>query len=580
MQSAWSNLQRMQVSTSLGVVNGQEYILNKVARGQDRFAPQKVGAVTVYGLRNEDGEISRVKSPVFTSFAKAVRAMDPEGRVRDAMEKADLGQHLPQIPTREPQPPKEPTPTQDQSKLNPYEAKQKARQERYARLAEKTRLRAQERLDQAKRMADIIPFGQPIHIGHYSEKSDRRFRDRIHQNYGKGFELLKQAEHYDRKAESVNSYAISADDPDAQRKLQERVEQLKAAQERMKAANAAIRAHQKDGPEKQREALEKLGFKPDQAENLMKPDVMGTVGFASYSLSNNNANIRRLEERIQVLEKAKALEDRETQYVWGSVRENKEVNRIQFRFDSRQGKEVTDLMKSSGFRWAPSESAWQRQWTGNAVYAAREVIKQLDEMTPPEQAVAAPEATQKIASATVARSPDVHSGMVARDPGAALVSAIRDRDGDWYNLSVQENNGRLVGALQRRDAKTSQVETLTPQDFRPGEQQKSVLVAKFAREGGDILAVRLSRGAEGGVDVVVFSPSKNGDVAAWQRIHEHPGRLRANESLQKTPDHQEGKTIEQALGVDPKMLNPAPAREAYKAPARLPEKKKQQGVGI
>ncbi|MBU2816259.1 hypothetical protein HF282_01955, partial [Acidithiobacillus ferrooxidans] len=108
------------------------------------------------------------------------------------------------------------------------------------------------------------------------------------------------------------------------------------------------------------------------------PDVMGTVGFASYSLSNNNANIRRLEERIQVLEKAQALEDRETPYAWGTIRENKEINRIQFRFDGKPDEAVRDLMKSSGFRWAPSEGAWQRQWTGNAVYAARDVIKKLD----------------------------------------------------------------------------------------------------------------------------------------------------------------------------------------------------------
>ena len=263
-------------------------------------------------------------------------------------------------------------------KLNPYEAKQKARQERYAHLAEKMRQRAQERLGQAKRMADIIPFGQPIHVGHHSEKSDRRFRERIHQNFGKGFELLGKADYYERKAQGVDTYSISADDPDALKKLKNRVEQLKEAQERMKSANAAIRKNAKAGPEAQREALEHLGFTPEEAKKLTTPDVMGTVGFASYSLSNNSANIRRLEERIKGLEKAKTLEDRETPYAWGTIRENKEINRLQFRFNDRPGKEITGLMKSSGFRWAPSESAWQRQWTGNAVYAARKIIKQLN----------------------------------------------------------------------------------------------------------------------------------------------------------------------------------------------------------
>jgi len=274
----------------------------------------------------------------------------------------------------------------DEKQDNPYEAKQKARQARYAHLAEKMRLRAQERLDQAKRMADVIPFGQPIHIGHHSEKSDRRFRERIHQNFGKGFALLKKAEHYERKAQGVDTYSISADDPDALRKLKERVANLKSLQERMKSANMAIRQNAKAGLEAQQAALEGLGFKPEQAKSMLTPDVMGTVGFASYSLSNNNANIKRLEKRIKGLEKAKTLEDRETKYAWGSVRENKEINRIQFRFDGKPDEGVRNLMKSSGFRWALSESAWQRQWTGNAVYAARETIKLLNEMMLPEQA--------------------------------------------------------------------------------------------------------------------------------------------------------------------------------------------------
>ncbi|WP_409409289.1 DUF3560 domain-containing protein [Acidithiobacillus ferriphilus] len=270
--------------------------------------------------------------------------------------------------------------TPETPQRNAYEQKVEARRERYQALAEKMRQRATARIDQAKRMADVIPFGQPIQVGHHSEKSDRRFRERIHQNFGKGFELLGKADYYERRAKNVDDYAISADDPDALRKLKERAEVSKAAQERMKATNAAIRTHHKDGPEAQREALVQLGFRDDQAEKLLTPDVMGNIGFASYSLSNNNANIKRLEDRIKVLEKAQSLEDRETRYSWGAVRENKDINRIQFRFDDRPNEETREIMKKNGFRCAPSESAWQRQWTGNAVYAARAVVKRLDEM--------------------------------------------------------------------------------------------------------------------------------------------------------------------------------------------------------
>ena len=388
LSSAWENLQHLRVNMGRDrVLAGPAYVSEKVSDGKDHVVSRKEGAVTAYYLANrETGELAGVRKDRFTAFAKGVLALDPEGDVRKAMERAGLSQHLPPVERQESQDPsRSAEKTPETPKPNSYEEKQKARQERYRVLAKKMQLRAQARLDQAHRMAETIPFGQPILVGHHSEKRDRRFRERIHNTFGSGFALLEKAEYYERRAQGVNTHTISGDDPEALEKLKVRVETLKTAQERMKAANAAIRKHQKDGPEAQQAALEGLGFQPEQAKSLLTTDVMGTVGFASYSLSNNNANIRRLEERIQTLKKAQKLEDRETRYAWGTVRENKEVNRIQFRFDERPDADTREVMKKSGFRWAPSESAWQRQWTGNAVYAARDVIKKLDERLAPDQ---------------------------------------------------------------------------------------------------------------------------------------------------------------------------------------------------
>ncbi|MBU2810584.1 DUF3560 domain-containing protein [Acidithiobacillus thiooxidans] len=578
MTRAWEDLKGLRVEVGGQVVNGQEYVTLKVAGGQERIASGKAGAATTYHLVNDQGAYSRVKDVRFTAFARRVLAMDVDGMVRNALEKAGIVQGI----ASEGVTPKPAADLQEEQKApeapgkNTYAQKIEARKERYRALSDKTRARAKAHVEQARRMADAIPFGQPILVGHHSEGRDRRYRARIHQNFGKGFDLLKKAEYYERRAKGVNDYAISADDPDAVKKLRERVENLKSSQERMKAANAAIRKHQKDGPEAQQAALEHLGFKPEQAQQILTPDVMGTVGFASYSLSNNNANIRRLEERIQILGKAQALEDRETPYAWGTVRENREINRIQFRFEDKPDEAVRKLMKSSGFRWAPSESAWQRQWTGNAVYAARDVIKKLDALMPPEQAAAAPDSAHRLDNAPAPKSHAVNPSDAIRDPSAALAAAIKDRDGDWYQLSVQENDGRLVGTLQRRDAETGLVETMPASVFQPDVNYG--VVARFERESGELLAVGLSRGRDGGVELKVFSQSRDAAVFAWQRIHEYPGHLRANEALQKVPDHREGKVIEQALGVDPKMLDPLPVREAYKSPARLQERQKQQGV--
>ena len=73
-------------------------------------------------------------------------------------------------------------------------------------------------------MADIIPFGQPILIGHHSERGDRSYRAKIYANFGKGFDALKAAGEMAARAASIGSGGISSDDPDAIKKLRERTD--------------------------------------------------------------------------------------------------------------------------------------------------------------------------------------------------------------------------------------------------------------------------------------------------------------------------------------------------------------------
>jgi Domain of unknown function (DUF3560) len=53
-------------------------------------------------------------------------------------------------------------------------------------------------------MASVIPFGQPILVGHYSEKSDRRHRSRIHSHVDNWSELDNYAHELERRAASVD----------------------------------------------------------------------------------------------------------------------------------------------------------------------------------------------------------------------------------------------------------------------------------------------------------------------------------------------------------------------------------------
>lgn len=45
--------------------------------------------------------------------------------------------------------------------------------------------------------------------------------------------------------------------------------------------------------------------------------------------------------------------------------------RLQIIFDGKPNADVRTELKGEGFRWAPSQGAWQRQLTDNAMRAAR-----------------------------------------------------------------------------------------------------------------------------------------------------------------------------------------------------------------
>ena len=170
---------------------------------------------------------------------------------------------------------------------------------------------------------------------------------------------------------------IKSGDEDAVEKLERKLDELKAAQEKMKAANRAIRM--KDS-EKGDAKLKELGFSDAQIKELREPDYCGRVGFPDYALQNNNANIHRTEDRLKSLKATKERGTQETECKFFKVVKNTEIMRLQLIFDGKPDPEVRDILKGNGFKWAPSQSAWQRKLTGNADYALQRVIKELEKL--------------------------------------------------------------------------------------------------------------------------------------------------------------------------------------------------------
>lgn len=159
---------------------------------------------------------------------------------------------------------------------------------------------------------------------------------------------------------------ISSGDPQALEKLTAKLEQSKELQDTMKVVNAYWRKFGtcKGAP----------GITDVQAEKLEKRIETGysweKQPFTSYELTNNNAEIKRLERRIQELTYNKDVGFSGWDFEGGYAEANTEMNRLQLYFDEKPDEQRRTILKSNGFKWAPSQGAWQRQLTDNAIYSA------------------------------------------------------------------------------------------------------------------------------------------------------------------------------------------------------------------
>ena len=254
--------------------------------------------------------------------------------------------------------------------MNSYEQKLAARKARYEDRADRAREQSVAGHQQARDMAAVIPFGQPILVGHHSETRDRNYRGRIHRKFERSFEAQKKAEHYDAKAASVGKGGISSDDPDAVAKLKAKLAKAEQDQATMKAANKAIRKGDDD-------ALRALGMNDSQIAKLKQPDFAGRVGFPDYALTNNNANIRRMRQRVTGLEAREGAETNEREVNGARVVENVEENRIQLFFEGKPAVEIRTALKRQGFRWSRYNGCWQRHLNDAGRHAARAFLEPL-----------------------------------------------------------------------------------------------------------------------------------------------------------------------------------------------------------
>lgn len=299
---------------------------------------------------------------------------------------------------------------------------------------------------------------------------------------------------------------IAGDDPHALEKLDARITFLKAEQERYKKINAHYRKH--------KTLVGYEGLSDEKARGLddeiKSPNRMYNVPFPPYVLQNNNANIRRLEQRRAQLQKARdaAQAAPETNapktFDTFQVQEDAQTMRLKIIFDDKPDADTRALLKSHGFRWAPSVQAWQRQLTPNARYALRRLLDKMalgaQEEAPQEQpapvAPAAPNAPETspgdLETITLAQFAARVKNLQSAPLSQALERAIQAarlltdaEDGGTCNFDAPVLHYRPAGLTKKQAMAALQAAGLTCFEWAPFQQPKNLVINGFLSGQGN-----------------------------------------------------------------------------------------------
>ncbi len=294
-----------------------------------------------------------------------------------------------------------------------FEEIQEAKKERFEELAQKNKEKSDAEFKNAQKMGDVIPFGQPILLGHHSEKGDRNYRKKIERGFERGIENQKKSEYYNDKVNAIeNNHAIRQDDPEALKKLKQKLATIEDQIEKVKTHNKnckqifleafgyptgtkisntngnykefcfiftdktierkdvinGVQWEAKRIPDEIRERIEsyiKTG-KFNQPE--LKEDQKKYDSYILQNLNGNKSSVKKRIEKIQVLEK---LDDIDVTI--NKIRIYTEDGRVRVDFGYKPSEETRTTLKRSGFRWSPYNQVWQAYIHQHTIDKAKEI---------------------------------------------------------------------------------------------------------------------------------------------------------------------------------------------------------------
>lgn len=100
--------------------------------------------------------------------------------------------------------------------------------------------------------------------------------------------------------------------------------------------------------------------------SMPTPDYAGRIGIPPWKMTNNNANLRRLKQRLESISKNQSTETTKAEGANARFEDCPADNRVRLFFPGKPSEEIRKDLKSSGFRWSPTIGAWQayrKDWT-------------------------------------------------------------------------------------------------------------------------------------------------------------------------------------------------------------------------
>lgn len=213
--------------------------------------------------------------------------------------------------------------------------------------------------ERAHTLGAAIPFGQPILVGHHSERRDRNYRARIGAAMTRSVEDARAAERHSDRARGIArqlATSVFSDDEDAIERLRERIASREERRDRVRAFNASCR---KGAPDRSL-LTEKECDDLDSTSRTASYMLTKGGGFPRYVLTNLGAAIRKDKERMAEIERrAERSAEAEAN---GGITVSYSGDYCTVTFAEKPERSVLDALKASGFRW--SGGSWHGRADG------------------------------------------------------------------------------------------------------------------------------------------------------------------------------------------------------------------------